>query len=42
MPFPACPLGYDFPPAISDSDTSVLSPAPSDNHLHRPHQAVPS
>ena len=32
MPFPACPLGYDFPPAISDSDTSALSPAPSDNH----------
>lgn len=42
MPFPACPLGYDFPPEEYGSDTSVLLSAPSDNHLHRPHQAVPS
>ena len=36
------PLGYDFPPARFGSGISVLSPVPSDNHLHRPHQAVPS
>ena len=42
MHFPACPLGYDSPPAISGFDTSVLSPAPSDNRRHRPLSEVPS